>query len=489
MINSQSLVRISLKGIQVVLPAFYDTVCLKHGQKREKLAAAVRFNPLAVSIKIVYNYNMREKLINSDAVKLLSGYDKLALAVSGGRDSMALLDWFVRSGEYKGEFFVLHVNHNLRGENSDADCELVKEYCKEHGVKIEIRNEDVKGFCQKGGYGIEQGARLIRRAIFKEITEGNAACRVVTAHHLQDFAESVLMHVFRGSGIDGLCGIKDDDGVMLRPLLRTERAQIEKYVSENRVPYRDDESNFDQSYRRNYIRNTVMPLIRKVYPNVDNSLAFLAKQAGYAKSYIDANSVSPVLENGEAVLDISVLDAPSALASSSIFKALELIGARVDCEGVHIDSIKALKDKKNGTRVCLPHNVEVEKHKNKLYFYRKREKDERVLPYTGESFSIGGYEVCIGREGKLRFDPSKIPSDAVIRTRREGDRFRKFRGGEKSLGDYLTDKNCPLHLRDNLPLIACGSEVLLIAGVEISDRIAVDADSAEEKHIDTKRLL
>ena len=147
---------------------------------------------------------MCEKLIGADGIELISRFDKLALAVSGGRDSMALLDWFFSSGEYPGEFFVVHVNHNLRGDNSDADCALVKNYCDERGIKLRIYSEDVKGFCERGGYGTEQGARLIRRRIFREITESKEAQRVVTAHHLQDFAESVLMHVFRGSGIDGL---------------------------------------------------------------------------------------------------------------------------------------------------------------------------------------------------------------------------------------------------------------------------------------------
>ncbi len=433
---------------------------------------------------------MRENLIGADGEKLLSRFDRLAVAVSGGRDSMALLDWFATSGKYGGGFFVVHVNHNLRGQNSDADCALVKEYCDGKGIELLVYSEDVKGFCEKYGYGLEQGARLVRRKIFSDIVKSGRAQRVVTAHHLQDFSESVLMHVFRGSGIDGLCGIKEDDGMLIRPLLQTDRTEIERYVANRGVKYRDDESNSDTAYTRNFLRNEVLPLIKKRYPNLDGSLSALARQAGYAGSYIYGESASPELADGEAVLDAGALDQPEAVASSSIFKALGLIGARVDCECVHIEAVKSLKDKKSGARVCLPHFVEVERHKDKLYFYRKEEKDEGVYPFGEEVCRMGGYDVSVTAEkGDLTFDRDKIPEGAVIRTRRDGDRFRKFGGGEKSLGDYFTDKGIPLHRRDNVPLVAVGSEVLIVCGVEISDRVKVDKDTKNQRYISVRRRV
>lgn len=432
---------------------------------------------------------MREKLIGENGVKLLSRFDRLAVAVSGGRDSMALLDWFASSGEYGGEFFAVHINHNLRGKESDADCALVKDYCDSRGIELLIYSEDVKGFCEKGGYGLEQGARLIRRKIFADLVESGRAQRVVTAHHAQDFSESVLMHVFRGSGIDGLCGIREDDGTLIRPLLGTDRADIERYVKTHGVEYRDDCSNSDEKYTRNYLRHTVIPMIKKCYPALDGALASLARQVGYARSYIDGEGMKPSLEDGEAVLDISALYQPEALASYSIFKALEKIDARVDCEGVHIDAVKSLKDKKTGARVCLPHYVEVERGKDKLYFYRKASKDNAVIPFRQGQTVIGGYLVVSGEEkGRLCFDIEKIPEEAVIRTRRDGDRFRPFGGGEKSLGDYLTDKGVPLHRRDNIPLVAVGSEVLIVCGIEISDKVRTDENTKKIIYTDTKRL-
>lgn len=431
---------------------------------------------------------MREELIGEEGVKLVSRFKKLALAVSGGRDSMALLDWFATSGKYDGEFFVVHVNHNLRGENSDADCALVKEYCEEKGIKIDVYSEDVKGFCEKYGYGLEQGARTVRRNIFGDIIKSGQAERVVTAHHMQDFSESVLMHVFRGSGIDGLCGIKEDDGMLIRPLLYTDREKIERYIESRGVKYRDDESNSDTAYTRNFLRNEVLPLIKKRYPNLDGSLAAVARQAKYASLYIYGESMSPQLVDGEAVLDVCALSQPEAVASNSIFKALEAIGARVDCEGVHIEAVKSLKEKKTGARVCLPHFVEVERHKDKLYFYYKKDKDESVYPLGETFYRIGGYDVFITCDkGDLTFDYGKIPAGAEVRTRREGDRFRRCNGREKSLGDFFTDEGIPLHKRDNIPLVVVGNEVLIVCGVEISDRVKVDKDTKNKRYISVRR--
>lgn len=432
---------------------------------------------------------MREELIGEEGVKLLSRFERLGIAVSGGRDSMALLDWFATSGRYGGEFFAVHVNHNLRGENSDADCALVKEYCRLRGIELRVYSEDVKGFCDANGYGTEQGARIIRRRIFADLVSGGEAQRIVTAHHMQDFSESVLMHVFRGSGVDGLCGIKEDDGLLIRPMLHTDRAVIERYIAEKGVRYRDDESNDDESYTRNYLRHTVIPQIKKCYPNLDGSLAAIARQAAFASSYIRGESVAPYLEDKEAVLDLKALDQPSALASDSIFRALELIGARVDCEGVHIEAVKSLKDKKTGARVSLPHFIEVERSRDKLYFYRRSQKDNAVIPFKAGDVVIGGCLVRTGKEkGELFFDADKIPDGAVVRTRREGDRFKRFKGGEKSLGDYLTDKGFPAHRRDNVPLIAVGSEVLIVCGVEISDKVKTDESTVNNLYMQTIRL-
>lgn len=426
------------------------------------------------------------ELFDGEKLRYLQSFDSLAVAVSGGRDSMALLDYLAGDKRLKDKIFAVHVNHCLRGESSDADCELVKNYCNSLGIEVVTHVVDVNAFCDKYGYGTEQGARILRRRIFEDIIADGKAQRVITAHHLQDFCESVLMHVFRGSGIDGLCGIKFDDGILLRPLIDTDRKDVEEYVRTNGVPYRDDMTNFDTAYRRNYIRNKVMPAIEEAYPSCKKAIRELSLAAKETSDYLRSVCEKPLREKSYVYLPAEALSQPLPLATQSVFCALEQLCARVDCERSHIQSVLALKDKKSGTRVSLPHKTEVLRHGNKVYFYTVEQKDMSVQDYAEARFTVANTSFEIGdSEGKLRFDADKIPCGAQIRTRREGDYFKKFKGGTKSLGDYLTDEKVPAFLRDNIPLIVCGSEVLAVVGMQISDKIAVDGNTQNVRFVKT----
>ena len=143
------------------------------------------------------------KLIEKDVAARLAQFGRIAVAVSGGRDSVALLDALVNSGDHRGELVVVHVDHKMRGSESDGDREFVLRLAANYGVPVKTYEVDVPAFCLANGYGAEQGARIVRRRIFRDMVESGEVERVLTAHHLSDQTESVLMHVFRGSGIEG----------------------------------------------------------------------------------------------------------------------------------------------------------------------------------------------------------------------------------------------------------------------------------------------
>lgn len=406
----------------------------------------------------------------------LAGFSCVAVAVSGGRDSVALLDYLARSGVYHGTLVAVHVNHRMRGEESDGDAAFVRHLAEQYGVKLYMHEVDVPSFCREHGYGAEQGARIVRRRIFDELVARGDAQRVLTAHHLSDQTESVLMHVFRGSGIDGLCGMREDDGVLFRPMLATPSSTLSAYVSERELEWRTDSTNADGAYSRNYLRNTVIPSIKKLYPSLEQNVARLSQAARDAASLTFEQSAGPTLSGGEALLDVVALEAHPALAAASVMKALALVGARVDAERVHVDSVIALKDKNNGARVCLPHFFVAERRQGQIAVFRDEEaKDLSEIPYGRGTFNIGKCVFCVSDErGGLMLDERKIPEGSVFRTRRDGDVFKKFKGGRKSLGDWLTDKKIPVSKRDKLALLAHGNEVLAIVGMEISDLVAVE---------------
>ena len=258
-------------------------------------------------------------MINSTTLDKLQKFDCLALAVSGGKDSMFLLNYWVENRASLPDFFVVNIDHNLRGEESKADSKFVREFCKENGVECKCYDEDIKGYCDKGGYGLEQGARLRRREIFAEVVRETKANRVVTAHHKDDQCESVLMHVFRGSGINGLRGMPFDDGLILRPLLDTSGEEIEREMKSRGWEYRVDSSNLSVDYTRNKLRNEIIPMIKQVYPSLVDNVLRLASIAEDTQSFIDKFLVSAEWNGEELTLPDTLVKCDEAVATASIF--------------------------------------------------------------------------------------------------------------------------------------------------------------------------
>lgn len=429
---------------------------------------------LAPRAVLVYNVVM-VKLIEKDVAARLAQFGRIAVAVSGGRDSVALLDALVNSGDHRGELVVVHVDHKMRGSESDGDREFVLRLAANYGVPVKTYEVDVPAFCLANGYGAEQGARIVRRRIFRDMVESGEVERVLTAHHLSDQTESVLMHVFRGSGIEGVCGMKEDDGVVFRPLLAVPSETVAEYAAKRGLEWRVDSTNSDTAYSRNYLRHVVIPAIEKLYPTLEANVARLSQAARDTAELVRGMTACVQSDRCGQTMPLSALEAPPAIASANVLKLLAAAGARVDSERAHIEAILDLKNKKTGARVCLPHFYVAEKRDGYVVVYRDDGvKDLTEIPFGKGKFRIAGtnFEVSEGGEGS-RLDERAIPPGSVFRTRRDGDVFTKFGGGTKSLGDWLTDKKVPVGRRDKLVVLAHGNRVLAVVGMEISDAVKV----------------
>ncbi|MDR2634984.1 MAG: tRNA lysidine(34) synthetase TilS, partial [Clostridiales bacterium] len=253
-----------------------------------------------------------------------SGFDingkTLALAVSGGRDSMSLLHKFIQifggkdlCGGLKG-FFAVNVEHGIRGAASVADSEFVANYTERHGVECKVFYADVPSEVASSGETVEECARRIRYDIFRALVEKGLCDAVVLAHNADDQAETVFMRILRGTGIKGLAGMCNvRDGIFLRPMLSVTRREIDEYVEKEDVPYVDDETNADVRYMRNFLRYEVFPLIRTRYPDFEKSLLRLSATA--AGAYAFAESAAPRFgRDGEGNVFLPV----SALSSANI---------------------------------------------------------------------------------------------------------------------------------------------------------------------------
>ena len=387
---------------------------------------------------------------------------------------MCMLHFFIENAGRLPAFTVLNFEHGLRGEESSADSAFVAAYCKERGIACDIVELDCKSFCRTHGYGVEQGARILRRREFERIVKCGMADRVLTAHHADDNAESILMHIFRGSGLKGLCGIPRDDGVVYRPLIDVTAERIAEYAVKKGVEYREDATNNDTGFSRNYVRKVLLPMIESRFPNAKSGISMLGKRAFQAYEYIAAHSPQAKLEGQAAVLEIDCLH--GVTGETAVFEALGRIGGRVDVTSDHIAAIFALAESENGSTVYLPSAFRACRVGDEVHFYRETPVFTKELPFETGGAVLGEYEVTVSKKaepGALRINAAAVPKNAVWRTRRDGDRFLPFGGGRRSLGDWFTDKKVPKYLRPHIPVLADGSDICVVAGMEISQNLKV----------------
>lgn len=416
-----------------------------------------------------------------DLKRFLSTDNTVAVAVSGGSDSMALLHYMQSQAE-KYHFFVvaLNVEHGIRGQSSISDTEFVKDYCDKNSIPLLCYSVDSLKKASEQKLSIEQAARALRYECFYDAIKSGKCDLVATAHHSRDNLESVLFNLFRGTGLKGAAGIEENyDGKIIRPFLSVGKDEIEEYVNENDIPFVTDLTNFSDDYTRNYIRLNVLPEIKKIFPDAEKSVARFCTLLRADDEYLDGLAKSVIIEKDDCV-KIPV-NTDTALFGRAVIHALKKLGVKKDWEKAHIDGATSLLTARNGSSVNLKKGVVAIKEYDFITLYNATPSNTEEVPFkVGDTKflnqTISVIEVINPKTLKdgFYFDGDKIPKTAVIRFKRDGDKFTKFGGGTKSLNDYMTDKKIPLRLRPSIPLIADGCDVLAVIGVAISEKIKVD---------------
>lgn len=429
---------------------------------------------------------------------LISSGDRIGIAVSGGSDSMALLHYLnsIRK-ELDFEIVAIHVDHSIR-EKSYEDADFVEQYCNDNQIRLMKTRIDVPKLAKEKGESLEQAARDARYSFFDAILSKDIVDKVALAHHSSDQAETILMHILRGSGLSGAKGMEVKRGNFIRPMLNTDKNEIMSYINSNYIEYVTDETNADSNYNRNFLRNKVFPLLKERYPNAINSLCLFGKSCKEDSEFISGQIIMDAVlkEKNSVKIPLSYFLYESSITNRIIFKAFEMIGVTNDIERRHIELIKDLAaNAENGSKIDLPNYVTAHKEYEYVTLLSKQvtisggEKPLRVgkyyFPEYGTILVQKGTEHNHSRCTHL-FDCKKVPKDAVWRFRQDGDVFEKFGGGTKKLKTYLIDKKIPQRLRNTIPVLASGNNILLILGYEISDSIKVDEKTKQTYRIDLK---
>lgn len=416
---------------------------------------------------------------------LIKTGDIIAVAVSGGKDSMCLLHYLnARKTELKIDVLALNVEHGIRGQASVNDSDFVNNYCNSLDIPVIRYSVNATEYAQTNKLSIEESARILRYECFFEALNKNKCTKIATAHHLCDNTESILFNLFRGTGVKGACGITENfNDKIIRPFLEVPKPEIEEYIIKNDIPFVTDDTNFNDDYTRNYIRHNVIPSIEKAFPKAQQSLLRFAKILKTDNDFLERLAKQSIKEDNN-VYKIT-LPCEKAVFNRACIIILKKMGVEKDWELVHIEKAFELTEMQNGKKINLPNGIIATKEYNEIVFSKEKDYKPQCIPFCiGKSIFNGRvleinnvFSSEINLKDGLYVDSDKIPKTAVIRFYKEGDVFKKFGGGTKKLGDFFTNQKIPERLRKTLPLIADGNKVLAVFSIAISDCVKVDKNT------------
>ena len=422
------------------------------------------------------------------------------VGLSGGPDSVALLKALLLLAPRHGwRVAAAHFNHCIRGAEADEDEAFCRGLCEGEGIPFFSVKEDIPAYASENGLSLETAGRLRRYEYLESVREANGLDAIAVAHHMDDNAESVLMHLLRGSGLAGLTGIQPRRGRVIRPLLGVRRSEIIAFLEENGIPYRTDATNLLAEGTRNRLRLEVIPYLeRHINPELVPSLCSAAELISRDEEFLSGLAEKALEEafRGEGYDRASLAALPGPVRSRAIRIALARAGAPVDIERVHVEAIERLLVGRTGAELHVPHAlvrvsyglVCFEKQRAEARYFER----ELIVPGVTET-PLGSFRTTLvtGQEGFYKtpdvgfLDADRLPGPIVVRPRRNGDRFFPIGApGRKKLKDHYIDKKVDRRLRDALPVFACGDEAIFIPGIGASETVRVTGETVRMLRIE-----
>lgn len=426
---------------------------------------------------------------------MLLNVHTVIVGISGGADSIALLHFLNSiSREYKINIIAAHLNHGLRGEESERDEKFVRLICKSWGVKLHVKKQDIRSMAASLRQGLEQCGRNARYTYFDELAKDDKF-KIATAHTLSDNMETLVMNLARGTGLNGLCGIPPVRGKIIRPFIDMSRDEVEEYCRENNLKFVNDSTNFSREYTRNKIRLDVIPVLKNINPDLDSALRRFFINVSEDNRYLN-NICEKELENikhknGFDVQKIKLL--PNAIKRRVL---LEILKSSMDRSPENKDVENVIK-LINGNIKCLP----LDKHKiisikegflsincvvpskRSILLWQYKAENINILTEAKKTFIIyilNSEEYSQLAKKDIRIEKNAISMDNInrddvfFRNRRAGDVFSPLgRGITKKIKKLFNEMRIPLPLRDNTPMLACQEKILWIYGVGVSNEFKV----------------
>lgn len=418
---------------------------------------------------------------------------KCLLAVSGGIDSMTMLELFRQAGITAG---VAHCNFTLRGNESDLDHELVKQYCTRYGIPFFEQHFDTLAFATKHKLSIQMAARKLRYTWFEQLANVHSYDFIATAHHQNDNAETILLNIVRGTGINGLAGIPLINGRIIRPLLFATKTELESYAAEHQVPYREDASNSENKYARNKIRNEILPALQNINPAIIAHINALGEYADIAYSLlkeqiqeIKATYTTP--ENDRFCINMKALIRHQH-ASFFVFELVRTFGFNA----TQVNDILVSFTHEHTGKLFYTHTHQLLIDRDLLVVSPLAEKEYRetsINVHSDMQLSAGKHQYALEYldQKPAVFMPDHIYLDAdtltlpyTIRQWKQGDRFQPLgMSGMKKISDFLIDEKTNLIDKDEVFVLENNGTIAAILTRRISEQYKITSATKRILHL------
>lgn len=437
---------------------------------------------------------------------MLTCGDKVIAGVSGGADSVCLFLMLLELREKIGfDLIAVHVHHGLRGEAADQDQRFVEALCEQHRIPLEIFRVNLESIAKKRKQSLEEAGRMVRREAFDSVCQKYGGNKIALAHHQNDNAETLLWNLSRGTGLDGLGGIRPVNGKFIRPLLCMNRKEIEEYLSKRKQSYCIDETNAGTDYTRNKLRHLVLPILEEqvnsaAVRHMNETMEQIWELQEYMQEQVEAAYQECVQEHSEKACWIQIQQNsfetfPELIKKMVIRKGMEQVGGKKrDLSHKHVDVMMELMNKQVGRTLDLPYEMHAKRNYEGIRLEKRRtyssgeEKKAEIMQECMSELNIPGEIILADRNLKVRckilekpknlsikdipqkiytkwFDYDIIKNSLIMRTRREGDFLTITADGKKqTIKKFFINQKIPSEERDTVPLIADGDEIVWIVG-------------------------
>jgi tRNA(Ile)-lysidine synthase len=442
-----------------------------------------------------------------DRYKLIEYGDKLLLGLSGGPDSVFAFHFLLKyQRRFKLELACIHVNHLLRGQESDEDEKFVGELCKSRGIKLYLRTSDTKQYSREKNYSIEEAARILRYSEFSSVRQKTGCNKIVTAHNCNDNTETVFMNTINGTGLSGFSGIPVKRGHIIRPFLPAVKNEILEFLESQNIGYRKDSSNYSSDFQRNYLRINIIPeLENHLNPSLQKSILNtslnLQTAVNYLNGIVDSIMKKSVIErkNGiELLPDNSELD--NEYLFGEVIKKISSEYLNIEFNRKLADQILSLKSAQTGRHLDLEKGWQVIRERDSLRFYRdnKITGESEVTLKPGEVADLCGVKVgCEYIDGDPELTESnnnteiisadKLDDIFILRKWKNGDKFQPLgMKGRKKVSDFLTEQKVPASDKNNILVLTNNETIVWVVGLRISEKFKFTGKSKKVIKLWTK---